>query len=148
MTDTESDNRTFDPRTLLAESRIGILATIKSDGLPQLSPVTPFYDRAADVVYVSMTEGRAKTANLRRDPRAAFEVTSADGWAWATAEGSVTLTGPGADPHGDEVEALVDYYRRAAGEHPDWDEYRAVMVSDRRVLMALAVSHVYGAKLR
>ena len=96
MTDIE-----FDPRTLLAESRIGVLATIKSDGLPQLSPVTPFYDRAADVVYVSMTEGRAKTANLRRDPRAAFEVTSADGWAWATAEGSVTLTGPGTDPHGD-----------------------------------------------
>jgi PPOX class probable F420-dependent enzyme len=143
MTDTE-----FDPRTLLAESRIGILATIKSDGLPQLSPVTPFYDRAADVVYVSMTEGRAKTANLRRDPRAAFEVTSADGWAWATAEGSVTLAGPGTDPQGPEVEALVDYYRRAGGEHPDWAEYRAVMVSDRRVLMALTVNRVYGAKLR
>jgi PPOX class probable F420-dependent enzyme len=138
----------FDPRTLLAESRIGILATIKSDGLPQLSPVTPYYDRAADVIYVSMTEGRAKTANLRRDPRAAFEVTSADGWAWATAEGSVTLTGPGVDPDSAEVEALVDYYRRAAGEHPDWAEYRAVMVSDRRVLMALTVSRVYGAKLR
>jgi PPOX class probable F420-dependent enzyme len=138
----------FDPRTLLAESRIGVLATIKADGLPQLSPVTPYYDGAADVVYVSMTEGRAKTANLRRDPRAAFEVTSADGWAWATAEGTVTLTGPGSDPHGPEVEALVDYYRAAAGEHPDWDEYRSVMVSDRRVLMTLAVSKVYGAKLR
>lgn len=143
MTDPE-----FDPRTLLAESRIGVLATIKSDGLPQLSPVTPYYDRAADVLYVSMTEGRAKTANLRRDPRAAVEVTSADGWAWATAEGAVTLTGPGTDPHGPEVEALVDYYRSAAGEHPDWAEYRSVMVSDRRVLMELTVSRVYGAKLR
>ncbi len=85
---------TFDPRTLLADSRLGVLATIKSNGLPQLSPVTPFYDRDADVIYVSMTEGRAKTANLRRDPRAALEVTSSDGWAWATAEGAVTLTGP------------------------------------------------------
>ena len=94
---------TFDPRNLLAESRLGILATIKSDGLPQLSPVTPFYDRDADVIYVSMTEGRAKTRNLRRDPRAALEVTSSDGWAWATAEGGVTLTGPGTDPHGPEV---------------------------------------------
>ena len=138
----------FDPHALLADARIGVLATIKSDGRPQLSPVTPTYDREAGVIYVSITEGRAKTANLRRDPRAAFEVTSADGWAWATAEGSVTLTGPGTDPHGDEVEALVDYYRRAAGEHPDWAEYRTVMVSDRRVLMALAVSRVYGAKLR
>lgn len=139
---------TFDPRTLLAESRLGVLATIKANGLPQLSPVTPFYDRDADVIYVSMTEGRAKTANLRRDPRAAIEVTSSDGWGWATAEGSVTLTGPGADENGPEVQALVDYYRKAAGEHPDWEEYRSVMVSDRRVLMTMTVERVYGEKLR
>jgi PPOX class probable F420-dependent enzyme len=138
----------FDPRVLLAQSRIGVLATIKANGLPQLSPVTPFYDPQADVIQVSMTDGRAKTANLRRDPRAALEVTSQDGWAWATAEGSVTLTGPGTDPHGPEVEALVDYYRAAAGEHPDWDEYRSVMVSDRRVLMTLAVERLYGEKIR
>jgi PPOX class probable F420-dependent enzyme len=138
----------FDPRTLLAESRLGVLATIKASGLPQLSPITPFYDAAADVIYVSMTEGRAKTANLRRDPRAAIEVTSSDGWAWATAEGSVTLTGPGSDPNGPEVEALVEYYRSAAGEHPDWAEYRSVMVSDRRVLMKLSVDRVYGEKIR
>ncbi len=138
----------FDPHALLAEARLGVLATIKSSGLPQLSPVTPFYDRDAGVILVSMTDGRAKTANLRRDPRAALEVTSADGWAWATAEGPVTLTGPGSDTHGPEVEALVDYYRRAAGEHPDWNEYRSVMVSDRRVLMTLTVERVYGEKLR
>ena len=143
MTDTP-----FDPYTLLAESRLGVLATIKSNGLPQLSPVTPYYDRDAGVIYVSMTEGRAKTANLRRDPRAALEVTSKDGWGWATAEGTVTLTGPGTDPHGPEVEALVTYYRLAAGEHPDWDEYRSVMVSDRRVLMTMTVEHVYGARIR
>ncbi|MGL5441263.1 MAG: PPOX class F420-dependent oxidoreductase, partial [[Mycobacterium] stephanolepidis] len=129
----------FDPHALIADSRIGVLATIKSTGVPQLSPVTPYYGRDKGVIYVSMTDGRAKTVNLRRDPRAALEVTSSDGWAWATAEGDVTLTGPGADPYGPEVEALVDYYRGAAGEHPDWEEYRSVMVSDRRVLMALKV---------
>ncbi|MET7301393.1 PPOX class F420-dependent oxidoreductase [Embleya sp. NPDC005575] len=142
MTDTP-----FDPRTLLAESRLGVLATIKSDGRPQLSPVMPYYDPEAEILYVSMTQGRAKTANLRRDPRAALEVTRSDGRAWATAEGTVTLTGPGTDPDGPEVEALVDYYRHAAGEHPNWAEYRAVMVSDRRVLMTMAVDHVYGADL-
>src|SRR3954453_14169999 len=138
----------FDPHTLIAESRLGGLATIKANGLPQLSPGTPFYDREAGVIHVSMTEGRAKTANLRRDPRAALEVTSSDGWSWATAEGSVTLTGPGTDPDGPEVQALVDYYRAAAGEHPDWAEYRAVMVADRRVLMAMRVERAYGAKVR
>ncbi|MEU5292055.1 PPOX class F420-dependent oxidoreductase [Streptomyces umbrinus] len=143
MTDTP-----FDPRTLLAESRLGVLATIKSDGRPQLLPVMPFYDREAGVLYVSMTEGRAKTANLRRDPRAALEVTGPDGGSWATAEGTAALTGPGTDPHGPEVEALVAYYRRAAGEHPDWDEYRSAMVTDRRVLMTMTVTHVYGARIR
>jgi PPOX class probable F420-dependent enzyme len=94
-----------------------------------------------------MTEGRAKTANLRRDPRATLEVTSPDGRSWATAEGTATLIGPGTDPLGPEVQALVDYYRGAAGEHPDWDEYRAAMVTDRRVLMTMTVDHVYGAQL-
>jgi PPOX class probable F420-dependent enzyme len=142
-----SQPTTFDPHALLTGARLGVLATIKADGRPQLSPVTPFYDRDAGVLYVSMTEGRAKTANLRRDPRAALEVTSADGWSWATAEGAVTLTGPGTDPDGPEVQALVDYYRSAAGEHPDWAEYRAVMVADRRVLMAMRVERVYGEKI-
>jgi len=138
----------FNPRRLLADSRLGVLATIKSDGRPQLSPVMPFYEPQAGVIYVAMSDSTAKAANLRRDPRAALEVTSSDGWAWATAEGTVTLTGPGTDPHGPEVEALVDYYRIAAGEHPDWNEYRSVMVSDRRVLMVMTVDHVYGAKIR
>ncbi|MEV5979109.1 PPOX class F420-dependent oxidoreductase [Streptomyces sp. NPDC052114] len=137
----------FDPRTLLAESRLGVLATIKADGRPQLSPVLPYYDREAGLLYVSMTEGRAKTANLRRDPRATLEVTSADGGSWATAEGTATLTGPGTDPDGPEVAELVRYYRTAAGEHPDWDEYRAVMVADRRVLMTMTVDHVYGQRI-
>jgi PPOX class probable F420-dependent enzyme len=137
----------FDPHALLEESRLGILATIKANGRPQLSPVMPFYDRAAGVIHVSMTEGRAKTVNLRRDPRVSLEVTAADGRSWATADGTATLVGPGTDPDGPEVGALVEYYRAAAGEHPDWDEYRSVMVTDRRVLMTMRVEHVYGAKV-
>ncbi|MGW4546928.1 PPOX class F420-dependent oxidoreductase [Streptomyces violaceorubidus] len=137
----------FDPRALLAESRLGVLATIKSDGRPQLSPVMPAYDPDAGVIRVSTREGLAKTANLRRDPRATLEVTAPDGRSWATAEGVATLTGPGSDPHGPEVEALVEYYRAAAGEHPNWDEYRSTMVSDRRVLLTIAVERVYGADI-
>ncbi|MFI1016838.1 PPOX class F420-dependent oxidoreductase [Streptomyces sp. NPDC020965] len=137
----------FDPYALLAHSRLGVLATIKSDGRPQLSPVMPSYDRATGVIRVSTTEGTAKIANLRRDPRATLEVTSPDGRAWATAEGTATIVGPGTDPRGPEVQALVDYYRAAAGEHPDWDEYRSVMVSERRVLMTMTVDHIYGAHI-
>ncbi|MGW2251674.1 PPOX class F420-dependent oxidoreductase [Kitasatospora sp. NPDC001660] len=142
MTDTG-----FDPYALLEASRLGVLATIKGDGRPQLSPVLPYFDREAGVILISTTDGRAKAANLRRDPRAALEVTGPGGSSWATAEGTVTLTGPGADPYGPEVEALVTYYRTAAGEHPDWEEYRAAMVADRRVLVTMTVDHVYGEKL-
>jgi PPOX class probable F420-dependent enzyme len=139
---------TFNPRALLAASRLGVLATIKADGLPQLSPVQPFYDEGAGVILISSRKGLSKTTNLTRDPRAALEVTSADGRSWATAEGTVTVTGPGTDPHGPEVEALVDYYRAASGaEHPDWDEYREAMVHDRRVLITITVTHVYGADI-
>ncbi|MGW3043731.1 PPOX class F420-dependent oxidoreductase [Kitasatospora sp. NPDC001159] len=137
----------YDPYALLAQSRLGILATIKADGRPQLSPVMPYYDREANAVLVSTRAGLAKTANLRRDPRVSLEVTGSDGRSWVTAEGVATLTGPGTDPHGPEVEALVDYYRRAAGEHPDWAEYREAMVADRRVLLTIPVDRVYGARI-
>ncbi|MGW5866383.1 PPOX class F420-dependent oxidoreductase [Streptomyces sp. NPDC055239] len=137
----------FDPHALLAQSTLGVLATIKSDGRPQLSPVMPSYDRSAGVIRVSTTAKTAKIANLRRDARATLEVTSPDGRAWATVEGTATLTGPGTDPKGPEVQALVDYYRAAAGEHPNWDEYRAVMVADRRVLITMTVDNVYGTRI-
>ncbi|MFJ7249427.1 PPOX class F420-dependent oxidoreductase [Kitasatospora sp. NPDC098652] len=144
---TATTRHPYDPYDLLAQSRLGILATIKADGRPQLSPVLPYYDREANVILISTREGLAKTANLRRDPRVSLEVTAPDGRSWATAEGTATLTGPGLDPDGPEVEALVDYYRRAAGEHPDWADYREVMVADRRVLLTVPVDHVYGARI-
>ncbi|WP_316528846.1 PPOX class F420-dependent oxidoreductase [Kitasatospora brasiliensis] len=137
----------YDPYALLAQSRLGVLATIKADGRPQLSPVLPFYDREANAILISTRDGLAKTANLRRDPRVSLEVTGPDGRSWATAEGVASLTGPGTDPDGPEVQALVDYYRRAAGEHPNWAEYREAMVADRRVLLTIPVDHVYGTSL-
>jgi PPOX class probable F420-dependent enzyme len=136
-----------DRRELLAASSLGVLATLRSDGRPQLSPVQPSYDRVNDVILISTQDGFAKTHNLRRDPRAALEVTSEDGRAWATAEGVVTLHGPGTAPDDPAIEALVNYYRTAAGEHPDWDEYRQVMVADRRVLIELHIDHVYGDRI-
>jgi PPOX class probable F420-dependent enzyme len=140
-------SRDHDLRELLAAGSLGVLATLRSDGRPQLSPVQPSYDRVNDVILISTRDGFAKTHNLRKDPRAALEVTSADGRAWATAEGVVTLHGPGTAPDDPAVGALVDYYRTAAGEHPDWDEYRRVMVADRRVLIELRIGRVYGDKI-
>lgn len=136
----------FDDKLLavIAGNSLGVLATIKRDGRPQLSNVTYHFDRRNLVVEVSITEPRAKTRNLRRDPRASILVSSDDGWSYAVADGNATLTPPAAEPHDDTVEALVALYRNVAGEHPDWDEYRQAMVTDRRVLLKLPISHLYG----
>jgi PPOX class probable F420-dependent enzyme len=136
----------FDPALLdlFARLRGGSLITLKRDGRPQASVVIHAWDGPARTVRVSLTDDRAKTRNLRRDPRASYQVVAPDLTAWAVGEGFAQLTPPAADPHDPTVEALVDLYRRLAGEHPDWPEYRAAMVADRRVVLTLAFEHVYG----
>lgn len=129
---------------LIGGNSLGVLATIKRDGRPQLSNVSYYFDARALTIQVSITEPRAKTRNLRRDPRASIHVSSDDGWAYAVAEGDAVLTPPAAAPDDDTVEGLIALYRNIAGEHPDWDDYRRAMVDDRRVLMTLPISHVYG----
>jgi PPOX class probable F420-dependent enzyme len=138
----------FDPAllTLFAELRGGSLITLRRDGRPQASVVIHVWDPDHRAVRISVTDDRAKTRNLRRDPRASYQVVAPDLTAWAVGEGFAELTAPAADPHDDTVEALVDLYRRLAGEHPDWAEYRAAMVADRRVVLTLAFEHVYGAR--
>ncbi len=137
----------FDPAllALFAELRGGSLITLKRDGRPQASVVIHVWDPARRAVLISVTDDRAKTRNLRRDPRASYQVVAPDLTAWAVGEGFAELTPPAADPHDDTVEALVDLYRRLAGEHPDWPEYRAAMVADRRVVLTLPFERVYGA---
>ena len=138
--------RVFDDKllALIADNSLGVLATIKRDGRPQLSNVTYHFDPRALTIEISVTEPRAKTRNLRRDPRASLLVSSEDGWSYAVAEGDAVLSAPAGAPDDDVVESLVALYRNVAGEHPDWDEYRQAMVVDRRVLLRLPISHLYG----
>ncbi|MEU4334759.1 PPOX class F420-dependent oxidoreductase [Micromonospora lupini] len=129
---------------LIAGRSMGVLATLKRDGRPQLSTVVYAFDRAAGLIRVSVTDGRAKTANLRRDPRASFHVGSEDGWAYAVVEGRAELTTPAADVDDATVEELVGLYRSLRGEHPDWADYRNAMVADRRLVLRLHVERIYG----
>ena len=122
----------------------GVLATIRRDGRPQLSTITHHYDAGTNTITASITETRAKTKNMRRDPRVSYHVSSEDGWSYAVAEGTAELTEPAKAPDDATVDALVEYYRRAAGEHPNWDEYREAMVADQRVVLTLHVDRVIG----
>lgn len=140
------NRRVFDDKllALIADNSLGVLATIKRDGRPQLSNVTYHFDPRTLTVEVSVTEPRAKTRNLRRDPRASLLVSSEDGWAYAVAEGDAVLSPPAESEDDDTVESLITLYRSVAGEHPDWDAYRQAMVIERRVLLRLPVKHLYG----
>lgn len=128
---------------LVASKHQGVLATLKRDGRPQLSNIA-YHLADDDVIRISVTADRAKTANLRRDPRASLHVTREDFYAYAVVEGTARLLPVAEDPHDATADALVEYYRAVVGEHDDWDDYRAAMVADRRLLIELPIERLYG----
>jgi PPOX class probable F420-dependent enzyme len=128
---------------LVASKNQGVLVTLKRDGRPQLSNVA-YALGDDDVLRMSVTDDRAKTANLRRDPRASLHVTRDDFYAYAVVEGTASLLPAAEDPHDPTADALVEYYRAVVGEHDDWEDYRRAMVSDRRLLVELPIGRLYG----
>ncbi|MFP5254687.1 MAG: PPOX class F420-dependent oxidoreductase [Acidimicrobiia bacterium] len=124
-------------------NRQGVLVTQKRDGRPQLSNVMYAVDDEG-VVRVSITADRAKYQNLRRDPRASLHVTQDDFWAYVVLEGDVDLSEVASAPDDATVDELVELYRSLSGEHPDWGDYRAAMARDRRLVVRLRPTHVYG----
>ncbi|WP_409331219.1 PPOX class F420-dependent oxidoreductase [Trujillonella humicola] len=137
---------TVEPRYLefVAGRKWGVLATVKGDGRPQLSNVGYAYDADRQLFRVSVTADRAKTRNLERDPRVTLHVSSDDFWSWVAVEGTAELTPVAAAPDDATVEELVAYYRGVSGEHDDWDDYRAAMVRDRRLVVRFRPEHAYG----
>ena len=112
----------------------GVLITFRSDGGLQSSPVTAAADAEGRVV-VSSRETAIKVKNLRRDPRATYCGFGDEFFGpWVQVDGAAEIVNlPEA------LELLVDYYRTVAGEHPDWDDYRAAMVREQRVLIRITV---------
>ncbi|MCD9623895.1 PPOX class F420-dependent oxidoreductase [Rhabdothermincola salaria] len=127
----------------LRERRNGVLVTLKSDGRPQSSNII-YVVGDDDVVRVSVTDDRAKTRNMRRDPRVSLHVSADDFWSYVVVEGDADLSPVATDPHDATVDELVELYRAMQGEHGDWDEYRAAMVADQRLVLRLRPTHAYG----
>ncbi len=124
-----------DARTYVRGNHRAVLATLRRDGAPQLSPVAASVDDAGRVV-VSTRETAMKTKNLRRDPRAWLCVFPDKFFGrWVQVEGSVTIL---ALPKA--MEPLVDYYRATVGEHENWDDYRAAMEREQRVLLQIRLT--------
>ena len=121
----------------------GVLTTIRSNGRPQLSNII-YVTGEDDVLRISVTDGRAKTANLRRDPRASLYVLGDSFYQYVVLEGTVELSPVAADPHDATVDQLVAYYQAGNGEHPDWEDYRTTMVADKRLILAFRPERAYG----
>jgi PPOX class probable F420-dependent enzyme len=112
-----------------------VLGTLKSDGTPQLSPVTVGVDDAGHVM-ISTRQTAYKVRHLRRDPRVWLCVLPDTFFGqWAQLEGTADIV-----ELPEAMDGLVDYYRRISGEHPDWDEYRAAMESQQRVLLRITIT--------
>jgi PPOX class probable F420-dependent enzyme len=122
-------------RAVVVRQHHAVLTTLRSDGTPQMSPVAATVDGAGRVV-VSTRKTAFKVRNLRRDPRVWLCVLP-DGFygRWVQVGGSVRIV-----ELPEAMEGLVDYYRRVSGEHPDWDEYRAAMERDQRVLLQVELT--------
>jgi len=132
-----------DALDFIRDKRNGVLIALKSDGRPQSSNIS-FAVGDDDVIRISVTDGRAKTANLRRDPRASLHVNRDDFWAYVVIEADVAMLPVAASVDDATVDALVEYYRIVAGEHDNWAEYRQAMVDDHRLLLELRPTHAYG----
>ena len=133
---------------LLGAQHRGVLVTLRKDGRPQLSNVAYGWDAEAQTIRVSVTDDRAKTRNLRRDPRASFHVTTGDFWSYVVVDGRAELSAVAGDPHDAAVGELVDLYRAVRGEHPDWDDFRAAMVRERRLVVRVGAERAYGTVRR
>ena len=106
-----------------------VLITLRKDGRAQSSDVS--YTVIDDAIVISLTATRAKTANMRRDGRIVVHITDPASWSYVSLDAVADLGPVTTDPTDAAGDDLVDYYRRVAGQdHPDWDEYRAAMVSE------------------
>jgi len=124
------------------DRRNGVLVTLKRDGRPQLSNILYVYGEEA--IRISVTDSRAKTANLRRDPRASLYVPGDSFWAYVVLEATAELSPAAGAPDDAVVDELVEMYRSAAGEHPDWEDFRRAMVEEGRLVISLRPERGYG----
>jgi PPOX class probable F420-dependent enzyme len=121
----------------------GAVLTIGRQGRPQISNVLYVMDDAG-AARISTTADTVKVRNLRRDPRCSLYVPGEHFFQYVVLDGTAALSAVATSPDDDVVEALVSYYRTVSGEHPDWDEYRAAMVRDHRLVASIRPEHAYG----
>jgi PPOX class probable F420-dependent enzyme len=123
-------------RAFIKENPRAVLATYRRDGRAQMTPIVAAVDDAGRLM-ISTRETAYKTKNLRRDPRCSLcFIPDQFFGGHVQVDGTAELVSlPEA------MDLLVDYYRRLSGEHPDWDDYRAAMERDKRLIVRVTIEH-------
>ena len=132
-----------DALAYFADKRDTVLVTTRRDGRPQLSNI---WSKVGDdgIIRISATADRAKTQNAVRNPQVSLYATADDFRSYVVIDGTASVTPEAGDPYDATVEALMALYRSFGVEHPNWDDYRAAMVSERRVVISITPTHAYG----
>lgn len=126
-----------------ADRKNAVLITIRSDGRPQSSDIS--YTVADGAFTISVTDDRAKTANMRRDPRVVLHITEPASWSYLSFDGTVELSPVTKATDDPTANALVAYYEAVAGQaHPDWADYRQAMVEEGRLIVTFRPTSVVG----
>lgn len=126
-----------------AQHNTATLITIRRDGRPQSSDIS--YDIKDGVIRISITADRAKTANIRRDPRVVVHLSVPESWSYVSLDGTAELGDVAAVPGDTTCRRLAEHYESVAGQpHPDWDEYFRAMVADRRLLALVRPTSAVG----
>ncbi|MET9067661.1 PPOX class F420-dependent oxidoreductase [Streptosporangium sandarakinum] len=131
---------------ILGEQRFGVLATVKRDGRPHLASMVFGWDPEERVIRISSAEGRIKVTHLRRDPRATLHAQGENVFSYAVAEGEAEVSEASAEPGdatGRELLAMAGGFDDPADETAFLEQ----MVKDRRVVIRLRVSRLYGTAL-
>jgi PPOX class probable F420-dependent enzyme len=120
-----------------------VLITIRSDGRPQSSDIA--YGLQGESFLISLTATRAKTVNIRRDPRVVLHLSDPSRWTYLAFDGIVSLSAVATRVDDEVVDQLVAYYEQVAGTpHPNWDEYRQAMVDEQRLIATFTPTSVVG----
>ena len=126
-----------------AERKHGVVITIRKDGRPQSSDIV--YALDGTPFLISLTDDRATTRNMVRDPGVVLHLPAPSSWSYVSFDGTVELTPATTSPTDATGAALVDYYERVAGEaHPDWDEYRQAMIDEGRLIARFTPTTAVG----
>jgi len=125
-----------------AQHKNGVLITIRADGRPQSSDIVYAYDDGAFLI--SITDDRAKTKNMRRDPRVVLHITDVAAWSYLAFDATAELSPVTTEPGDAASDLLVKLYELVSGPHPDWDEYRRAMVDQGRLIATVTPKSVVG----